>query len=179
MIGKYKYYLSRRHHNPFIINILIFYRIEVVAVTEANLVFAMKIICEIDLLFFGMLMVAFAYPLIKGYVKMNHANGVRFSRAFYSDDSWYRINAYGGKAFMIRGIFVAVAGSHSAGRADAAHRVLDPGPAKRAEKESFSSWQARYFCDAARAGSAHARERASPGCIFIIFKPPHSIYDKE
>jgi len=82
----------------------------VVVLTEANLILALKIIWGIVLLLTGLLVVAMAYPLIKGYVKMNHWYGVRFPQSFYSEESWYKINAYGGKVMVIWGLFMAIAG---------------------------------------------------------------------
>jgi hypothetical protein len=51
-----------------------------------------------------------SYPLIKGSVKMNYWYGVRFPQSFYSDESWYKINAYGGRVLTIWGFFLVVMG---------------------------------------------------------------------
>ena len=55
-------------------------------------------------------MILLGYPLTMRQVKMNPWVGIRFSKAFYSEENWYQINAYGGKVFMIWGNWVAVAG---------------------------------------------------------------------
>lgn len=55
-------------------------------------------------------MIVMGYPLTKRHVKMNKWYGIRYAQAFYSEENWYQINAYGGKVFMLWGICVAVAG---------------------------------------------------------------------
>jgi hypothetical protein len=78
--------------------------------TEANPILALKIIWGITLLWFGLLVDALSYPLIRGSVKMNHLYGVRFPQSFYSEESWYKINAYGGKVLTIWGLFLVATG---------------------------------------------------------------------
>ena len=70
----------------------------------------LKIICSIGLLFFGLVLMAASYPLTKGSIGMNRWYGIRFPQAFYSDKSWYEINAYGGRVFMKWAVFVVIAG---------------------------------------------------------------------
>jgi hypothetical protein len=73
-------------------------------------IFAVKILCCIGLLYFAGMISVFSYPLTKCQVKMNRWYGIRYAQAFYSDENWNKINAYGGKVFMRWAIFVAVAG---------------------------------------------------------------------
>lgn len=40
-------------------------------------------------------------PLILRKVPMNRVYGVRFPQSFRSQEAWYEINAYGGKALLI------------------------------------------------------------------------------
>jgi hypothetical protein len=58
----------------------------------------------------GVMVTIISYPLIKGNVKMNYWYGVRFPQSFYSDESWYKINAYGGKVLTIWGLFLVATG---------------------------------------------------------------------
>ena len=49
-------------------------------------------------------------PMMLRRVPMNRWYGVRTRKAFVSDENWYEINAFGGKAFFLFGLFlVAVA----------------------------------------------------------------------
>lgn len=49
-------------------------------------------------------------PLMKGYVKMNGWYGIRIKKAFKSDENWYKINAYGGKRFIIWSLLLVITG---------------------------------------------------------------------
>lgn len=89
--------------------------VEVVTMAIPGLVFGINIIYGIILIVTGLAMAIAAYPLIKRKIKMNHKYGVGvwgvwFPQAFYSEESWYKINEYGGKLFMIWGILIAIAG---------------------------------------------------------------------
>jgi hypothetical protein len=75
------------------------------------LIFGLNFIYGFFLLLTGLFFAALTYPLIKGMVKMNHYYGVRFPRSYNSDEAWYKINAYGGRLFMIWGVFLAIAGA--------------------------------------------------------------------
>jgi len=46
----------------------------------------------------------------KRQVKMNHTYGVKFRQSFYSEESWYEINTYGGMVFRIWGILMVIGG---------------------------------------------------------------------
>ncbi|MGA9139648.1 MAG: SdpI family protein, partial [Methanocella sp.] len=81
-----------------------------VAVSGAIPVFALKILCCIGLLYFAGMMILLSYPLTKRQVKINKWYGIRYRQAFYSEENWYQINAYGGKVIMLWGVCVAVAG---------------------------------------------------------------------
>ena len=49
-------------------------------------------------------------PIMLRRVPMNRWYGVRTRKAFVSEDNWYEINAFGGKAFFLFGLLlVAVA----------------------------------------------------------------------
>ncbi len=41
---------------------------------------------------------------------MNHFYGVRFPQSFKSDEAWYEINAYGGKALLIAAVPIFAVG---------------------------------------------------------------------
>ena len=81
-----------------------------VVVTGTIPVLAVKILCSIGLLYLGGMIIVVGYPLTKRQVMMNKWYGIRYPQAFYSEESWYQINAYGGKVFMYWGACVAVAG---------------------------------------------------------------------
>ena len=49
-----------------------------------------------------------SYALYKRQIPMNASLGIRFSQAFYSDESWYEINAYGGKILIMWAVSVIV-----------------------------------------------------------------------
>jgi hypothetical protein len=73
-------------------------------------IFAIKLLLCIGLFYFAGMIGLISCPLLKRQVSMNHWYGIRFAQAFYSDENWYEINAYGGKVFIIWAIFVAMAG---------------------------------------------------------------------
>ena len=59
-------------------------------------------------IFFGIINIASALmiigisiPLVKHKIKMNHLYGIRIKKSFESEDSWYKINEYGGKQLII------------------------------------------------------------------------------
>jgi hypothetical protein len=58
----------------------------------------------------GLLTALLAIPLIMRKVPMNRAYGIRVRKAFLSDSNWYELNAYGGKLFLVFGIFLAAFG---------------------------------------------------------------------
>jgi len=59
---------------------------------------------------FGLFLAAFSLPLVLRRVPMNRAYGIRIPEAFTSDARWYDINAYGGRAFLVYGVLLAVLG---------------------------------------------------------------------
>jgi hypothetical protein len=89
---------------------VIYYRTEVVIMPGTIPIIAVKILFCIGVLFIGGWMILLGYPLTMRQVKMNPWVGIRFSQAFYSEENWYKINHYGGKAFMIWGACAVVAG---------------------------------------------------------------------
>ncbi len=84
--------------------------VEVVTMAIPDLVFGWNIFYGVILLVTGLVMAIIAYPLVKRKIKMNHMYGVRFPQSFYSEESWYKINEYGGKILMAWGILSAIAG---------------------------------------------------------------------
>jgi len=69
-----------------------------------------KILFGIGLFYFAGIMTVISIPLITRSVGMNRWYGFRFPEAFYSEEAWYAINAYGGRMFVIWAAFAAVAG---------------------------------------------------------------------
>ena len=61
------------------------------------------------LIFIASILIVISLLLIKGYIKMNYLIGVRYPEAFYTDENWYKINAYGGKVFLIWAILIVMA----------------------------------------------------------------------
>ena len=58
----------------------------------------------------GITSIVVSIPMMLRWVPMNRWYGVRTRKAFASDENWYEINAFGGKAFFLFGLFlVAVA----------------------------------------------------------------------
>jgi len=77
--------------------------------TDTNIIFPMKIFFGVILMWFAATMMGISYPLIRRKIKMNHLYGFRFPQSFYSEENWYEINAYGGKAFIIWAIAAIMA----------------------------------------------------------------------
>jgi uncharacterized membrane protein len=68
-------------------------------------------------IFFGIINIASALviigisiPLVKHKIKMNHLYGIRIKKSFESEDSWYKINEYGGKQLILWSIPMIIAG---------------------------------------------------------------------
>ncbi len=51
-------------------------------------------------LFYAFLFIIISYPLKKRKIKMNHAYGFRITKAFESDENWYKINEYGAEQLI-------------------------------------------------------------------------------
>lgn len=49
----------------------------------------------------GMLFIGISVPLVLGKIPMNFVFGIRFSKAFDSEENWYKINRYGGKQIIV------------------------------------------------------------------------------
>ena len=73
-------------------------------------IFLIKILFCTGLFYFAGILTVISYPLIARQVGMNRWYGFRFPEAFLSEESWYAINAYGGRMFTIWAAFAAVAG---------------------------------------------------------------------
>ena len=58
----------------------------------------------------ALLCVLLARPLIRRRIKPNHLYGVRFARAFTSEEAWYAVNEYGGRRLVFWSLLVAAAG---------------------------------------------------------------------
>ena len=54
--------------------------------------------------------IAVAVPLVLKRAKMNGWYGVRFEKAFASEDNWYKINAYGGRRLIFWSCVLALIG---------------------------------------------------------------------
>ncbi len=54
----------------------------------------------------GLLTVFLSVPLMMKKIPMNRAYGIRIKKAFVSDRNWYEVNAYGGRLFLVFGIFL-------------------------------------------------------------------------
>jgi len=64
-------------------------------VMEPNIVFGIMNIAA------ALLMICVSLPLVYRKIKMNSLYGIRIQKSFESEDSWYRINEYGGKQLII------------------------------------------------------------------------------
>jgi uncharacterized membrane protein len=62
---------------------------------EPNIIFGIiNIAC-------ALLIIGISIPLVKHKIKMNYLYGIRIKKSFESEDSWYKINEYGGKQLII------------------------------------------------------------------------------
>lgn len=59
----------------------------------------------------GLLSISLAVPLVLGRVKRNAYYGVRFPQSFQSDEAWFAINRYGGRALLWWSLPIVVCGS--------------------------------------------------------------------
>lgn len=71
-------------------------------------IIAVKLLFTIGLLFFAGMIGLISYALYRRQIPKNAAIGIRFTQAFYSDQNWYEINAYGGKVLLIWAVSVIV-----------------------------------------------------------------------
>ena len=55
----------------------------------------------------GIASIAVSIPMILRRVPMNRWYGVRTRKAYASEEAWYEINAFGGKAFFLFGLLLA------------------------------------------------------------------------
>ena len=58
----------------------------------------------------ALLLAGLSVPLILRKVPMNHLYGVRFPQSFKSDEAWYEINEFGGKALLISTVPILLVG---------------------------------------------------------------------
>lgn len=58
----------------------------------------------------AVLIAGLSIPLILRKVPMNHFYGIRFPQSFKSQEAWYEINEYGGKALLISSIPILLIG---------------------------------------------------------------------
>lgn len=62
----------------------------------------MAIIClGIGHILAGLLVIAISLPLVRGNISMNQYYGIRFGKSSTSEENWRKINAYGGKQFIL------------------------------------------------------------------------------
>ena len=69
-----------------------------------------NLILGLTLFFTGSVLVGLAVPLVRGRVPMNALYGVRFKKSFESEETWYAVNAYGGRLLAGWGGLFALAG---------------------------------------------------------------------
>lgn len=58
----------------------------------------------------ALLIIGLSIPLVRRKIKMNSLYGVRLTKSFVSDENWYAINHYGGKAMIYWMLPLLVAG---------------------------------------------------------------------
>lgn len=58
----------------------------------------------------SLLVASVSFPLLQGRIKMNYVYGVRFSRAFESEELWMKINRYGAKCLIIWSAVIFITG---------------------------------------------------------------------
>lgn len=58
----------------------------------------------------GILFILVSLPLVYHKIPMNYLYGFRIPKSLESDESWYAINAYGGKQLILWSLFLIGAG---------------------------------------------------------------------
>lgn len=58
----------------------------------------------------ALLIISVSIPMVNHKVKMNCLYGIRIKKSFESEDSWYKINEYGGKQLIIWSIPMILVG---------------------------------------------------------------------
>ncbi len=58
----------------------------------------------------GLVLIAVSIPLVKRRIKPNHGYGFRISKAFESEENWYRINEYGGRQMIKWSVVIILIG---------------------------------------------------------------------
>jgi hypothetical protein len=69
-----------------------------------------SIIVGISNIFCGLLFIAISIPLLKKKIKRNHFYGMRFAKAFESEENWFKINAYGAKRLILWSVPLIISG---------------------------------------------------------------------
>ena len=87
---------------------MIYYLVDVGIMSGTLPIIAIKLLFSIGLFFLTGMLGLIGYSLYKRQVPKNAWFGIRFSQAFYSDESWYEINAYGGKVLIMWAVSVIV-----------------------------------------------------------------------
>lgn len=87
---------------------MIYYLVEVCVMSGTIPIIAIKLLFSISLFFLAGMIGLISYALYKRQVPKNAWLGIRFSQSFYSDESWYEINAYGGKVLIMWAVSVIV-----------------------------------------------------------------------
>ena len=59
-----------------------------------------NIIFGIMHIFTALIIIGISIPLVKGEISMNKFYGIRFKKSYDSDESWYKINKYGGQQLI-------------------------------------------------------------------------------
>jgi len=49
----------------------------------------------------ALLIIGISIPLVMGKIPMNPVYGIRFRKSYESEETWYRVNRYGGKQLII------------------------------------------------------------------------------
>lgn len=52
-------------------------------------------------IFLAFIFICISIPLVRGDVSMNKLYGIRFKKAYESEENWYKINKYGGRQLII------------------------------------------------------------------------------
>lgn len=64
----------------------------------------------VSLIMTALLCILLSVPLLQGQVKMNRVYGIRFKKAFESEQLWYQINAYGARRIILWSVVVLAVG---------------------------------------------------------------------
>lgn len=71
---------------------------------------ATNLLLGLSNLFVSFLIIGISIPLVMGKVPINKMYGIRFRKSYETEETWYKVNHYGGKQLIIWSIPLALLG---------------------------------------------------------------------